>query len=257
MSARSAASKPGAITFAKDKAGKPDILTGTISAVYVRLHQGGKPIERQWIEKKEEKKARLNLWFDSRYGAGQRVGMDFWVEATGAQQSPHYLKVAADTRTAVKLWNEASERHKGYAEQFKRLFKEWCESVPRGQVEVGVYALRFKGRNRIWKGGGDYAGVALERPRVTPQEALDFLTGNQEGLLALSHESGLRRSVRPSTKLSPRFASLRWPFTSPWTCWTWVPSKNAAQMRTDSRNFSRRPWARLPKSRLRSDLTFP
>jgi len=170
------ASDSGAITFAKDKSGEPDILTGTISEVYVRLHQGGQPIERQWLGKKP----RLNLWFGSRYGAAQRVGMDFWVESEGAQQSQKYLKAAADPKLAEESWNKASARHERYGEQFERQFEKWCNSAPGGHV--GVYAVRFKGKNQIWKGGGDYADDAPKLPLATPEEALKFLKSNRAAL---------------------------------------------------------------------------
>jgi hypothetical protein len=152
-------------------------LTGTISAVYVRLHQDRQPIERQWLGKS----ARLNLWFDSRYGAAQRTGMDFWVEAEGAQQSQHYLKAAADPEPAVESWNKASERHRQkYLPKFERLFEEWCKSDPGGKV--GVYAVRFKGNNQIWKGGGDYADDAPKLPLASAEEALEFLKSNRAEL---------------------------------------------------------------------------
>jgi hypothetical protein len=168
----SSASDHGAITFAKDKSGEPDILTGTISDVYVRLHQGGQPIERQWLGKKP----RLNLWFGSRYGAAQRVGMDFWVEAKGAQQSQKYLRAAVDLKLAEESWNKASVRHEGYREQFETQFEKWCNSAPCGRV--GVYAVRFKGKNQIWKGGGAFADDAPYMPPATPEEALRFLKGS-------------------------------------------------------------------------------
>jgi hypothetical protein len=167
------ASGPGAITFAKDKSGEPDILTGTISSVYVRLQQDRRPIEHQWLGKT----ARLNLWFDSQYGAAQRVGMDFWVEAEGAQQN---LKVAARPKLAVESWNRASGRQERYAEQFERRFEEWCESGAGGRVDV--YAVRFKGKNQIWKGGGDYSGDAPKLRLATPREALGFLRRHRAAL---------------------------------------------------------------------------
>jgi hypothetical protein len=167
------ASGSGAITFAKDKSGEPDVLTGTISAVYVRLHQDQRPVECQWLGKT----ARLNLWFDPRYGAAQRAGMDFWVEAEGAQQN---LAVAADPSRAVESWNRASERQGRYAEQFERRFEEWCRSAAGAQV--GVYAVRFKGRNQVWKGGGDRSDDAPNLPLATAEEALSFLRSNRAAL---------------------------------------------------------------------------
>ena len=202
------ASGPGSITFAKDKSGEPKILTGTISAVYVRLNQytpvtvsdllQGKskksrnmrrkqigqhvqacvqePIEREWLGKT----ARLNLWFDSRYGAAQLAGMDFWVEAEGAQQSQHYLSVTANAKLAEESWNKASKRQEDYAQLFESRFEEWCKSAPGGKV--GVYAVRFKGKNQIWKGGGDYADDAPTLPDATPEAALILLRSNRAAL---------------------------------------------------------------------------
>jgi hypothetical protein len=165
----SSASGPGAITFEKDESGEPHILTGCISAVYVRLNQDLRPIERQWLGKT----AHLNLWFDSKYGAAQRAGMDFWVEAKGAQPR---LGVA----DPVESWNKASGRYERYAEEFESCFENWCQSAPGGQV--GVYGVRFKGKNLIWKGGGDYADDTPILPRATPEEALKFIRSNRGAL---------------------------------------------------------------------------
>lgn len=169
------ASTTGAITFAKDKWGELDILSGTISEVYVRLLQDARPIERQWLGKT----ARLNLWFDSRYGSGRGVGLDFWVEAEGAQQS--LRKVATDPNLAVHSWNKASERQfEKCLPQFERRFAEWCRSAPAAQV--GVYAVRFKGKNQIWQGGGYFAGDTPKLEAATPEEALSFLKNNRAAL---------------------------------------------------------------------------
>jgi hypothetical protein len=167
----------GAITFAKDKSGLPDILTGTISAAYVRICQDGKLVERELLGKT----ARLNLWFDVRYGEERLAGMDFWVEAEGAQQAAKFLGSAPDDPKAIESWNKASERHSGkFAPQFEERFKEWCSLSP--SALVGVYSLGFKGNNQIWKGGGHLAGDASHPERVTAGEALKFLTDNRKAV---------------------------------------------------------------------------
>lgn len=157
------------IGFAEDSSDQPDILTGTISAVYVRLTQDGKLVERQWLGRT----ARLNLWFDSRFGANQQAGLDFWVEAKGA--SP-FLKA----KDPILAWNKASESHAAKAREFEDDFAAWSRAAQ--NCQVGVYAVRFKGKKRMFKGGAAYAVDGPELPRATPQKALTFLQENREAL---------------------------------------------------------------------------
>ncbi|GEM_PF-4693672 len=165
-----ATQEPGNITIGKDKSGEPKVEIGTISAVYVRVHQDQQPISREWLGKK----CRLNLWFHFIKEAKLRMGMDFWVEATGAQ--PDLTR-----KDPVQAWNEASVRHTDvYAARFEEDVTAWSKSSSGKHVEV--YSLRFKGKNRIWKGGGEYVDDGPKLRQATPEGALRFLQEKEAGI---------------------------------------------------------------------------
>jgi hypothetical protein len=165
-----AAKGPGAITFTRDASGNWEVLPGVSSAVYVRLCKGRDPVEHRWLGKP----ARLNLWTCFSEHDNNRLGLDFWVEAPGAQ-----LNLVAEDKESA--WNQASDRHAHWAKEFEDAVAAWVRNAPRGCL-VDANAIRFKGKSVIWKGGGQLAPDGPRLSLATPQEALTFLQSNREAL---------------------------------------------------------------------------
>lgn len=165
-----AAKEPGAITFTKDGSGKWEVLPGVSATVYVRLCEDGQPVQRQWLGKT----SRLNLWTVFNKDLDQPIGLDFWVEANGAQPN---LRASNE----VEAWNSASKRHADLAEQFEDAMATWVRNAPLGS-RVDVNAVQFKGKSKMWKGGGQLAPDGRSLFMGTPQGALAFLKEKREAL---------------------------------------------------------------------------
>ena len=113
--ALAAAKDPGAITFAQDDSGKSwEILPGVSATVYVRLCEDGQLIQLPWLDKS----APLNLWAHFTNDPDQRMGLDFWVEASGAQ-----INLRAHDK--LDAWNSASKRHAQKATEFEEAVAAW------------------------------------------------------------------------------------------------------------------------------------
>ncbi|MDA1053598.1 MAG: hypothetical protein O3C40_24385 [Planctomycetota bacterium] len=158
----------GAITFAKNDAGRWNIQPDVEPGVYVNLWQNGQPLKSTWLGRDVEPV----LWFGfSEIEDRQLIGLSYYLQASGS----HAIK------RSDAAWNEASSRHLGDADPFEQAVEEWCRTAPTS-CWVTVSAVKFKGKKRNWQGGGDEDIESPEIDKASPQEALAFLKQRREEL---------------------------------------------------------------------------
>lgn len=158
---KKSADLPGiGITFAKDRSEKWDLRHGAGSAVFVKLMRGGEFLQRDLLGRKVD----AVLWFQFTENESHRIGLEYYIQASGSHTSGQGDLVAA--------WNIASSRHLACAEPFEEKMKKLIDQVPPNSQMI-VSAVSFNGKKQTWQGGG--VSTKPESPQVTPQEALEFL----------------------------------------------------------------------------------
>jgi len=134
----------------------------------VKLNQNGELLQRNFLGKK----VGVVLWFQFAIDKSQRIGLEYYRQAKGSQTGRDKSETA---------WNKASECHLGNAKQFEEDVAELIQQIPPNS-QMLVSTVRFNGRKKNWQGGGKEAPDALVSPRVTPEDALDFIKKNKEKL---------------------------------------------------------------------------
>lgn len=167
---KSADGRQGAITFAKKEkeSGNWDLKPGAGSAVYVNLMQGQELVQRPFLNRK----VKAVLWFPFAEEQMPRIGLEYYLQATGGNTSEW---------DSVIAWNEASKRHFDSAKSFERELAAWVPKAPFGSQMI-VSAVRFNGKKRTWQGGGVDDITAPNSPPLTPEEAVEFLRRHQKKL---------------------------------------------------------------------------
>ncbi len=131
-----------------------DLPTGAGSGVYLRLCRNGEPIFVTWLGKE----APLVLWFQFNAEESKRVGVEYYVQAKGAQPDQ---KKDVDS---VRAWTAASEKHKEHAANFYKDMGAWVSKAPPG-CAIEVTTVGFRGRSRSWRGSGE---TVPEGPQCPP-----------------------------------------------------------------------------------------
>lgn len=157
----------GAITFAKDKKDRWDLRHGAGSAVYVKLTRDGASLKLDW----PGRMVNPVLWFRFAEDENQRIGLDYYLQASGSQ--PNGKGEAA--------WNDASVRHRACAEPFEELVAAWCRNAP-ASTRMIVSAVCFRGKKRNWHGGGVEVPNGPNSSETMPEGALAFLRAHREEL---------------------------------------------------------------------------
>lgn len=167
--AESASLSEGGITFAKSINENVDLPSGGGSAVYVALARDGLPLQIPWAG---DKKLHLVLWFDFAEGADdeQLIGLSYYRQASGSDARGKQSKAA---------WNRASKRHEACARRFETEVQDWIRN--KGDTQMIVGTVRFRGRSQMWKGGGT-PGDGPTSGKVSAQAALQFLKDHRAEL---------------------------------------------------------------------------
>ena len=188
--ARSAQGRQGAITFAQDNNGAWDLARGAGSAVYVKLQRDGELLQRDWLGRKAD----AVLWFQFAKHENQRIGLEYYIQASGSHTNGKGEPKAA--------WNKASARHLACAEPFEVAVAAWVRQAPPSSQMI-VSAVRFNKKQIMWRGGGVVDPTAPNSSQTTPQGALAFLQKNQKELWRFPRV-GLGEEARTVEEAAPQ-----------------------------------------------------